>query len=80
MRVYYQVLFLSDIQGASGKHLHTRYLELKAPEERWPRINVPRERPSLRDIKLWRVVLRQLVPPVGVADKLGPLGLESPKI
>ena len=35
VRIYYQVLFLSDILGASGKHLHKRYLEPKAPEERW---------------------------------------------
>ena len=80
VRIYYQVLFLSDILGASGKHLHKRYLEPKDPEERWSKFNFPREKPPSRDLKLWRTVLRQLVPPVGVADTLGPLSPESPKI
>ena len=71
--IYYQVLFLSDILGASGKYLDKKYLEPKDPEERWSRFNFPRERPPARDFKLWREAVRQLVPSVGVPDRLGHL-------
>ena len=80
VRIHYQVLFLSDILGASGKHLDKKYLAPKDPAERWSEFNFPREQPPTRDVKLWWRVLRQLVPNVGIADRLGPLGPDSPKI
>ena len=57
VRVHYQVLFLSDILGASGKHLDKKYLAPKDPAEKWSTFNFPCERPPARDIKLWLLLL-----------------------
>ena len=80
VRIHYQVLFLSDILGASGKHLDKKYLAPKDPAEKWSKFNFPRERPPMRGIRLWWRMLRQLVPSVGIADRLRLLGPEFPKV
>ena len=43
VRISSQVLFLSDILGASGKLLDTKYLHRRKAEEIWSDYNFPRE-------------------------------------
>ena len=73
VRIFMQVLFLSDILGASGKNLDRQYLSKRSLGEKWSRANFPNERPPQRDFNLWARVVRQLVPSTGIVDRLGPL-------
>ena len=42
-------------------------------DEQWSTLVFPKEKPPQRDFALWRLVLRQVVPLGGVADRLGRL-------
>ena len=42
--LFIQVLFLSDILGASGKSLDKKYLWRRREDERWSKVRFPRER------------------------------------
>ena len=66
-----QVIFLSDILGASGKSLDERYLTKRRPHESWSKHNFPAERPPRKDFALWEEALRQVVPAGGIPDRLG---------
>ena len=72
VRIYMQVLFLSDVLGASGKNLDRQYLVKRRLGERWSRANFPNERPPQRDFNLWARTICQLVPSTGIPDRLGP--------
>lgn len=72
MRLHQQVLFLSDILGASGKSLDTRYMQLRPSEQNWYTLKFPTEKPTVKDLWLWRQALRQVAPAGGVPDRLGP--------
>ena len=73
VRIFMQVLFLSDVLGASGKNLDRQYVVKRRMGERWSRANFPNERPPQRDFNLWARTVRQLVPSTGIPDRLGPM-------
>ena len=72
VRIHQQVLFLSDILGASGSKLDERYLQKRPVNENWSRYKFPTERPPPRDFDLWRQALHSLVPADGLQVRLGP--------
>ncbi len=49
-RIYFQVIFLSDVLGASGKLLDPRYLGRRPQNAKWSVLNFPTEKPPLKDI------------------------------
>ena len=57
VRIFFQVLYLSDILCAEGKFLDRKYLIRRKAEEKWSKYNFPREKPRNKDIRLWRVAL-----------------------
>ena len=70
VRVFFQVLYLSDILCAGGKLLDRKYLVRRKVEDKWSKYNFPREKPPNKDIKLWRIALRRLVPVGGRSEPL----------
>ena len=80
VRIYMQVLFLSDVLGANGKNLDKQYLTKRNLKEKWSRENFPNERPPRRDFLLWERTIRQLVPSTGINDRLGPLTTSGHKL
>ena len=52
VRIYMQVLFLSDVLGANGKNLDKQYLTKRRLEEKWSRANFPNERPPPQGLSL----------------------------
>ena len=80
VRIYMQVLFLSDVLGASGKYLDKRYMSKRQHDERWSRVRFPNEKPPKRDFNLWKRVIRELVPSTGTTHTLGPLKFETHKL
>jgi hypothetical protein len=71
VRLFQQVLFLSDILGASGSTLDERYLCRHKQDEVWSTIKFPRERHPSADFRLWQQALRSLVPAAGLPVCLG---------
>ena len=80
VRIHMQVLFISDILGASGKVLDRQYYNRRLPSEKWSKLDFPKEKPPNKDIRLWCSAIRQLVPIGGLPDKLGRLRHEGHKI
>jgi hypothetical protein len=48
-----QVLFISDILGASGKALDRRYLQPRESYDTWSNLLFPWEQPSSKSYSLW---------------------------
>jgi hypothetical protein len=71
VRLHQQVLFLSDILGASGKTLDGRYVKKRRPGETWSELKFPHEQPPRKDFTFWAQALQQLVPAGGIMDRLG---------
>ena len=71
VRLYQQVLFLSDIVNATGGELDERYLKKRPRNERWSVIDFPKEKPAASDFRLWAVAIRRIVPTGGLAVRLG---------
>ena len=71
VRLFMQVLFLSDILGASGKSLDKKYLQRRREDEQWSKLRFPREKPPRKDVLLWEEALQQLAPGGCIADRLG---------
>lgn len=71
VRIYQQVVFLSDVLGASGKVLDRRYLERRPVDVRWSKLVFPRERPTGPQFRLWRQALQAIIPQDGIPDRLG---------
>ena len=69
--LFMQVLFLSDVLGASGKSLDEKYLRHRREDERWSKIKFPREKPPCKDFVLWEEALLQVSPGGCIADRLG---------
>ncbi len=64
--LYQQVVFLSDILGASGCTLDERYLSARNGGKKWSSLDFPNEHPPRKDFRLWNQVLHQLVPSGGL--------------
>ena len=45
VRLYMQVIFLSDILGASGRSLDPKYLRKRPHNEQWSRLTYPNKQP-----------------------------------
>ena len=71
VRRHQQVLFLSDICGASGSCLDERYLRKRPSSEPWSSLKFPLEKPATKDFRLWNVAIRHVVPPAGLPVRLG---------
>ena len=61
MRKHQQVLFLSDILGASGGLLDKRYLKKRQAGERWSSMRFPREEVTVWEMELWCQAIAQVV-------------------
>ena len=53
VRVHQQVLFLSDVLGASGKSLDRNYMKQRGVGEKWSTFRFPKENPMRKDFQLW---------------------------
>jgi hypothetical protein len=61
VRKHQQVLFLSDILGASGGSLDKRYLEVRQIGEQWSSIKFPPEEINASKMGIWRRATAQVV-------------------
>ena len=52
VRIHMQVLFLSDILSASGKTLDVKYQVQRKIDERWSKLNFPKEHPHNKGFNL----------------------------
>ena len=80
VRIYQQVLFLSEILGASGKMLDRKYLRKRPEAEKWSCLNYPNEKPPRKDFTLWATAIQLIVPADGIMDRLGRFNHEEYKI
>ena len=71
VRVNQQVLFLSDVLGASGKSPDRKYLKQRGVGEQWSTFRFPKERPLHKDFRLWQQAITQVIPEGGIMDILG---------
>ena len=71
VRLFQQVLFLSDVLGASGKSLDTKYLRRRRENEQWSKLRFPKKKPPRKDVVLWAEALQQVAPGGHMADRLG---------
>ena len=62
------------------KTLDRRYLQRRAPNEKWSRPTFPNTNPPRKDFQLWETALRQIVPPQGLLDRLKEFFHEGYKI
>ena len=70
VRIFQQLLFLSDILGAGGKTLDYQYLKCCPKHIKWSSLQFPNEVPPQKDFKLWNEAIRQFVPAGGIQDRL----------
>ena len=80
VRVFMQVIFLSDVLGVSGRTLDTRYLSRRPRGVKWSTLSFPQEKPTSADFQLWKSALQQLVPAGGLRVHLGRFLHEGYKI
>ena len=71
--IHMQVLFLSDIMSASGKILDGKYMVRRKTDEKWLKLNFPKQQPPNKDFTLWKAAIRQVIPARGIMDRLGNL-------
>jgi hypothetical protein len=71
VRIFQQVIFLSCILNARGSDINEKYLYPRPSRHKWSELKFPKEKPTASDFRLWRQALRQLVPPGGLAVRLG---------
>ena len=80
VRLHQQVLFLSDILGASGKDLDVKYLSKRPNDQKWSTLGFAKEKPPAKDFRIWEQALQQLVLPGGIQDRMGPYKVSGHKI
>jgi hypothetical protein len=66
-----QVLYLSEVVGASGSSLDERYLKKRPAHESWSSLKFPKEYITSADMRLWQQALRRVVPEAGLPVRLG---------
>jgi hypothetical protein len=79
VRKHQQVLFLSDILGASGGLLDKRYLEMRRVGEWWSSIKFPRKVVNASEMGLWRRATAQVVAQGAAQASLGRLKIGGHK-
>jgi hypothetical protein len=67
-----QVLFLSDILGASRSSLDKRYLQKRQSGERWSIMKFPREEVTVPEMDLWCCAIAQVASHGPAQASLGP--------
>ena len=72
VRIFQQVLFLSDILGAGGKSLGHKYLKCHPKHDQWSSLRFPKEAPPWKDFKFkhWKDAIHQIIPAGGDRDRL----------
>ena len=80
IRVHQQVVYLSDVLGASGKSLDRKYLKQREIGEQWSTYRFPKEKPPSKDFRLWQQAITQLIPAGGIMDRLGSFKVPGHKI
>ncbi len=60
VRLYQQVIFLSDVMDASGRAIKSKYLDKRPYNEQWSSLIFPKEMPSDSDFRLWKAALPQI--------------------
>ena len=79
VRKHQQVLFLSDILGASGGSLDKRYLHERRPGECWSSMKFPREVVTGPEMELWCRAIAQVVSHGPALASLGPFKVDGHK-
>ena len=75
-----QVLLLSDILSALGKILDGKYLIQRKTDEKWSKLNFPKEHSPNKYFTLWKYSIQQVVPAGGIMDQLGNITQYGKKI
>ena len=70
VRLFQQVLFLSDLLEAGGRYVDESYTTPRPFGEKWSTYAFPVEHPAERDFELWKYALQQLAPGGRVASSL----------
>ena len=78
--IHMSVLFLSCILSASGKIMDGKYLVLRKTDDKWSKLNFPKEQPPNKDFSLWKYVIHKVVPAGGIMNRLGNLTQDGHKI
>ena len=52
VQVHQQVLFLSDVLGASGKSLDNKYLKQRGNGDKWSIFRLPKENPHTQELSV----------------------------
>ena len=71
VRIHIQVLFLSYILSASGKIMDGDYLVKHKTDDRYSKLNFPKEQPPNNDFTLWKSAIRKVLPAKINMDLLG---------
>ena len=77
--IHIQVMFLSEILSALGKILDGKYLVRHKIDEKWSKLNPPKEQPPNTDFTLWKTAIRKVVPAGGIMYQLGKLTQDGHK-
>ena len=71
VRLYQQVVFLSDVLDAGGSTVDRRYLTRRPAEEAWSHFTFPTERPPAKDFRLWARAVFQIKTEWRHKEKIG---------
>ena len=66
--IHMQVLLLSEILSTSEKIMDGKYLVQRNTDEKWLKLNFPKEQPPNKDFNLWKAAIRQVVPAGSIED------------
>eukprot|EP00956_Cyclotella_meneghiniana_P010074 scaffold13929_cov79-Cyclotella_meneghiniana.AAC.4 len=62
VRLHQEVLYESDVFGADGRQIDTRYLRLRGQDEKWSDMIFPIQHIPPSHLRLWKTALAQLAP------------------
>ena len=71
VRLYQQVMYVSDVLEANGKTIDSKYLEPRPLDEKWSQYTFPTENPPTQDFTLWRQVVNSLAPRGRIQHRIG---------
>jgi len=72
VRVYLQVLFLSDVTTASGARIEVEKMHPRPHDHKWSTYSRwPKEQPTLSDFELWKEAMTSICPSKSTVNKLG---------
>jgi hypothetical protein len=62
VRVYQQLLFMSDVLTASGNKINSEVLSRRSEGEAWSNMTWPNENPTEMDFEMWRRAMLAICP------------------